>query len=458
MARTTKPEKRKKTIPYNFGDKHKAYIRKSQDCMINVAEGAVRAGKTVDNVLAFCHELKTTKDKIHLASASTLGNAKIILGDCNGFGIEHFFRGQCRWGKYKGNEALIIKGKDTGFKTRIVIFSGAMLASSYKSIRGNSYGMWIGTEINLHHKSFVQEAFNRSIAADKRKIWWDLNLDNPKSWIYTEYIDKYQQDAADCKFLGGYNYAHFTIDDNINISDQRKAEVKSQYDPTSIWYKRDILGLRIAAEGLIFQSFANDPEKYIIPESQLDKSKITSIQIGIDFGGNKSKTTFVATAFIEGFKKLVVIADHKIDGGKGEVGPDTIYTAFIKFVKTLYMRFNPLLIKFAWADNENQAVINGLRVACARARLMVKIVDCYKAPRNDRISMLTSLMVQGRFWVLDICKNVIGSLSEQIWDPKIPDRDERLDDGTCDIDTADALEYSFSKFIKPLTLAGGENI
>ena len=42
MARTTKPEKRKKTIPYNFGDKHKAYIRKSQDCMINVAEGAVR--------------------------------------------------------------------------------------------------------------------------------------------------------------------------------------------------------------------------------------------------------------------------------------------------------------------------------------------------------------------------------------------------------------------------------
>ena len=43
MARTTKPEKRKKTIPYNFGDKHKAYIRKSQDCMINVAEGAVRA-------------------------------------------------------------------------------------------------------------------------------------------------------------------------------------------------------------------------------------------------------------------------------------------------------------------------------------------------------------------------------------------------------------------------------
>ena len=94
MAKKIKQVKRKKTIPYNFGDKHKEYIKRSTDCMINVAEGAVRAGKTVDNVLAFCHELKSTKDKIHLASASTLGNAKIILGDCNGLVIEYFFRGQ----------------------------------------------------------------------------------------------------------------------------------------------------------------------------------------------------------------------------------------------------------------------------------------------------------------------------------------------------------------------------
>lgn len=214
----------------------------------------------------------------------------------------------------------------------------------------------------------------------------------------------------------------------------------------------------IAAEGLIFQSFANNPENYTLTVSELDKNKITSIHIGIDFGGNKSKTTFVATAYIDGFKKLIVIADYKIDGGKGEVSPEIINTDFIRFVKALYQRYNPILIKFAWADNENQAVINGLRIACIRARLLVKIVDCYKAPRNGRISLLTSMMSQGRFFVLENCKNVIGSLSEQIWDPKITDKDERLDDGTCDIDTADALEYSFSKFIKPLMLAGGENV
>lgn len=454
MAVTVKKCKRKKTIPYKFGEKHKAYIRSCRDNMINVAEGAVRAGKTVDHILAFCTALKTTHDKIHLASASTVGNAKIILGDCNGFGIEHYFRNQCRWGKYKGNEALIIKGPDTNYRERIVIFVGAMMESSFKSIRGNSYGMWIATEINLHAKSFVQEAFNRTIAAVDRKIFWDLNPDNPKAWIYTDYIDKYAEQEKSGTFLGGYNYGHFTIDDNVNISEQRKAEIKSQYDTTTVWYKRDILGLRIPADGIIFQSFANNSEAYIV--DSIDTAHITSINIGIDFGGNKSKTVFVATAFIDGFKSLVVIADEKIEGGKGEISSELINSRFIAFVKALYRRFNPILIKFAWADNENQAVINSLRFACAKARLFVKIVDCYKAPRNDRIAALSSLMAQVRFFVMRSCTNVIGSLCEQIWNPKVKDRDERLDDGTCDIDTADALEYSFSKFIKPLLAAGGD--
>ena len=454
MARKSKAPKRRRSIGYSFGDKHKEYIAASEGCFANVAEGAVRAGKTVDNVYAFCHELKSTKDKVHLASASTLGNAKLILGDCNGFGIEHYFRGQCRWGKYRGNEALIIKGIDTGFRERIVMFVGGALSNSWTKIRGISIGMWIATEINLHDKHFIQEALNRSIAALKRKFWWDLNPGTPKHWIYTEFIDEYDRKSKAGELLGGYNYEHFTINDNINIPGERRQEIISQYDHSSVQYKRDILGMRLAADGLIFPDFANNTDKYLL--DSVDKSKITSIQIGIDFGGNKSKTTFVATAFMEGFKELIVIADHRIEGGKGEIGPKTVYTEFISFVKALYKEYNPLLIKIAWADNEAQTIINGLRTASRNARLMLKIADCYKAPVNDRIAALLTFMADGRFHVMKSCKHVIGSLSEQVWDSKVEGEDVRLDDGTCDIDTADALEYSFSKFIKILLAVGGE--
>ena len=79
--------KRKKRLEYKFSQKHKDYIRKCSNCEFNVAEGAVRAGKTVDNVFAFAHELKTTPDKIHLATGSTVGNAKLNIGVSTGLGL-----------------------------------------------------------------------------------------------------------------------------------------------------------------------------------------------------------------------------------------------------------------------------------------------------------------------------------------------------------------------------------
>lgn len=49
---------KKQTLKYVFSEKHKEYIRSCVSCEFNVAEGAVRAGKTVDNVYAFAHELR----------------------------------------------------------------------------------------------------------------------------------------------------------------------------------------------------------------------------------------------------------------------------------------------------------------------------------------------------------------------------------------------------------------
>lgn len=155
---------KKQTLKYVFSEKHKEYIRRCVSCEFNVAEGAVRAGKTVDNVYAFAHELKTAPDRIHLATGSTVGNAKLNIGDCNGLGLENIFRGQCHWGKYKNNEALYIKGPSTRFSRRLLSLPELLMADSFKKIRGNSYGMWIATEINLHHDSTIKEALNRQLA------------------------------------------------------------------------------------------------------------------------------------------------------------------------------------------------------------------------------------------------------------------------------------------------------
>ncbi len=441
----------KKTIPYNFSDKHKEYIRRCRDCVYNVAEGAVRAGKTVDNVIAFCKELRDTPDKLHLATASTAATAKLIIGDCNGFGIEHYFRGQCRWGKFKGNEALIICGKFTHGKTKIVMFVGGGKADSYKKFRGASIGMWIATEIDLHHEETIREAITRQAAAKRRKIFWDLNPCTPDAVIYKNYIDEYAKKAADGTLIGGYNYGHFTIADNINITDEQREAFISQYNVNTAEYRRKVLGIRCPADGLIFQQFADDPEKFIVDKKY---SGVKFISIGVDFGGHKSKTTFVASAIIEKYRALGVIADYKMRGGKGTVDPDRInreLITFYKYVRALYPNTQILYID---CDNASQELINGIRLAFARANIPTVVRDCFKGAINTRIYALNGLMTQGRFFVHRDCQNVIDSLCTQVWDSKEITKDVRLDDGTCDIDTADALEYSFSRFIRLFNIFG----
>ncbi len=374
----------RKTIPFNFGDKHKTYIRACVDNTFNFAEGAVRAGKTVDNVFAFAHELKTTPDKIHLASGSTIANAKLNIGDANGFGLEAIFRGQCRWGKYKDNECLYIKGPATGGRQRIVIFAGGAKADSFKKIRGNSYGMWIATEINLHHDSMIKEVFNRQLAAKRRKIFWDLNPDNPNAPIYTEYIDKYRDLAAAGTLLGGYHYEHFTIFDNINIPEERQQEIISQYDPQTVWYRRDILGQRCVAEGLVYPLFADQPERFILK----NRPPVQYAVIGVDFGGSKSAHSFTLTGFTAGFKQVVVLDEYYHNNDKnGRLSPSQVEAAFVDFVKRAKQQYK---VYEAYCDSAEQTLIEGLRVAAARNHLGVEVKNAIKGSINDRIAFYCS--------------------------------------------------------------------
>ena len=435
----------KKTIPYNFSEKHKEYIRRCRDCTYNVAEGAVRAGKTVDNVIAFCKELRDTPDKLHLATASTAATAKLIIGDCNCFGIEHYFRGQCRWGKHDGNDALIIKGTFTGGKKKIVMFVGGGKSNSYTKFRGASIGMWIATEIDLHHENTITEAFNRQGAAKRQKVFWDLNPGSPFAPIYKKYIDEFAKKDADGTLLGGYNYGHFTIFDNINISDKNRSVFISRFNPQSVEYRRYIKGDRCAAEGLVFRQFADNPDRFIVSKKY---SGVKFISIGVDFGGNKSKVTFVASAVIGNYQALGVIADYKMGEGKGTIDPDRINRELITFFRYVQALYPNARIQYIDCDNASQELINGIRLAFIRANIPVVVRDCWKGLINDRIYALNGLMTQGRFFVHEDCLNVIDSLSSQAWDAKEKTKDVRLDDGTFDIDTSDALEYSFSRFIR----------
>lgn len=434
------------TIPWGqFSEKHKTYIKQALRNRMCVAEGAIRSGKTIDHCIIAAAYLEKTPDKYHLASGSTIGNAKLNIGVCNGFGLEALFRGRCRWGKYRDNEALFIQTQ-TGEK--IVIFVGGSKADSYKRILGNSYGLWIATEINEHYDSidsrtsFLKVAAGRQIAAQHPFTLWDLNPCNPKAGIYEQYIDLYRDQGLE----GGYLYEHFTIHDNATITPERLKEIESQYNPETVWYRRDILGERAIAEGLIYQQFADHPDDFIVAESP---RRIRSAVIGVDFGGGTSAHAFCCLGYTED-GTIVVLDEYR---EKEALNPTKLERDFVDFVRRCQMRW---LVTDAWCDSAEQTLINGLRVAAAREHLPINIGNAMKRPINDRIRALCILMGSGRFLIRKACSETIDALKNAVWDGKQLTEDVRLDNGTTNIDSLDALEYSFEREI-PNLIAGWRN-
>jgi PBSX family phage terminase large subunit len=380
--------------------KHKEYMHKGIQATISVAEGAVRAGKTVDNVAMFAKMLELgVQDRIHLASGSTSANAKLNIGDCNGFGLEYIFRGRCKWSKFKGNECLRIK---TANREYIVIFVGGSKADSFKKIRGNSYGMWIATEINLHHDSFIKDAFNRQLASKTRRVFWDLNPSSPANFIYKDYIDKFEETYGE-----RYNYEHFTIRDNASITEERIRDIESQYDKNSVWYRRDILGERCNAEGLVYPMFNKDIHVVRKGDVQTEGDYYVSSDYGI-----QNATVFLLWQKEVGSKRWICLNEYYYSGR------DNHYQKTVsEHVKGLIQMLNGIEPRAIIVDPSASALITELR----RKGYHVRRADNdVKEGIDDVSTMLANQLLA----FCDCCVNTIGEFGIYSWDEKASERGE----------------------------------
>lgn len=426
--------------------KHIEYCKKAMLSKVSVGEGAIRSGKTIDNCIIFSLLLCISRDKIHLASGSTLPNAKLNIGECNGFGLEHIFSGRCRWGKFKENDCLYItipSGEE-----KIVIFAGGGKADSYKKILGNSYGLWIATEINEHYDSddsktsFIKVAMGRQVASYDPHILWDLNPDNPNAKIYTDYIDNWKENGL----IGGYNYQHFTLEDNSSLTEQRKEEIKSQYKVGSIWYLRDILGKRVITEGIIYQEFN---EHHIIKMSNwLDnelRKQIQFISVGVDFGGSTSAHSFIATGILKGFKGAVVLKQTYIHKRIDDVELTKAFIDFIQSVRAEYEGINIIDIR---CDSAEQTLIAGFQRALREHNIGIPINNAIKGKILNRIRFSCKMFSTNKIYILECCDNLINAIRTAIWEKgKV---DVRLDDGIQDVDSLDSYEYSLEPYMEAL--------
>jgi hypothetical protein len=196
------------------------------------------------------------------------------------------------------------------------------------------------------------------------------------------------------------------------------------------------------AEGLIYQQFADAPERFILDDLP-EGDAIRNAVIGVDFGGGTSAHAFCCMGFtIKG--RLVVLDEYR---EKAALTPDKLAQDFVDFVRRCKARW---LVTDCWCDSAEQTLINGLRAASAAAGLGLNIGNAMKRAINDRIRATCILMGAGRFFVARKCRETIDALKSALWDSKKITEDVRLDDGTTNIDNLDAMEYSFEREIPAL--------
>ena len=401
-----------------------------------IADGSVRSGKTVSMAPAFVNWAMANYDECDFAlCGKTVGSLRRNV--VNTLKQQLISLGYEYEEKRTENLIVITDGNHTNYFYQF----GGKDESSQDLIQGMTLAGVLFDEVALMPQSFVAQAEARCSVAGS-KLWYNCNPKGPSHWFKKEYVDI----AKDKKLL----YLHFTMKDNLTLTQ----EVRERYERmfTGVFYIRNVLGLWVTAEGKIYTAFTKDN---IIPVTDWyarDKDgkythpirkRISVVTMGVDFGGNKSSHAFNLTGFTSGFNELVTLKEKRI---LEDVTPNELEDAFLEFVKECIAEYPQLTT--VYCDSAEQVLIRGFKTVLRNNGIALAVKNARKGEIIDRIRFYCQMMNQMRYFIVSNCKETIQAFDDAVWEED--KEDVRLDDGSTNIDSLDAQEYSSEPFMRTM--------
>lgn len=395
-----------------------------------IADGAIRSGKSVAMSLGFVIWAMSEFEACNFAMCGkTIGSfRRNVL-----FWLKLMLRSRGYSVSEQRTENLVIVRRGN-VENYFYVFGGKD-ERSQDLIQGITLAGVFFDEVALMPESFVNQATGRC-SVDGSKFWFNCNPGSPAHWFKTGWIDK----RRDKRLL----YLHFTMDDNLSLSEAVKERYRGMY--TGVFFKRYILGEWKSADGVIYRQFADEPERFILDDVPQD---IIIGTMGLDFGGNGSAHAGCLVGITRGYRSIVVIDEYY---RKEVIDPGTLTDDVCGFVQRAQAQCRAASI---WCDSAETTLIKGIRTEVFARHIPVEVRNARKGEIIDRIRLCDMLMSQGRFFVLRRCQHTIAALSEAVWDGKSPTKDRRLDDGSTNIDSLDALEYALEPHANRLIEFGG---
>lgn len=373
--------------------------------------GAVRAGKTYIDNLIFLYELmrvaklaKQLDDKhpqFILAGASSGAIYNNVIAELSRqFGIDL---------KADKHNHYHLFGVD------IVPVYTASIAGLTGARGFTAYGAYIN-EATLANQEVFNEIRNRCSMRGSHIIC-DTNPDIPTHWLKTDYIDNKDPKAGIISYT-------FTIDDNTFLDKEYVESLKAS-KPKGMFYDRDILGLWVTGEGIVYQDFNKDT--MVIDDSEIPEG--LHYYCGVDWG-------------FEHPNPILLLGDD--DQGNTYVLRD--YTKkhkfinyWVKIAQNLQDEFGRNLIFYA--DSARPDNVNEFQAAG---------INCINANKNvlPGIECVAQKMREGKFFIVESCsQGLMNEIYQYAWDENtgqpLKENDVRHND------RLDALRYAiYSRNVK----------
>lgn len=417
----------------------------------NIKSGAVRSGKSyVDTSFVIPFRIRERVGKPGLAVILGVSKESIernVLQPMREIYTEKLI------GTINNRNVARICGED-------VYCLGAEKVSQLAKIQGMSIKYCYGDEVAKWNKEVFQMLKSR---LDKPYSCFDgsCNPEHPTHWL-KEFLDNPELDI----YLQEY-----TLFDNPYLPVEFVEQLCKEYAGT-IYYDRLILGLWKRAEGAIYKRFADDPEVFkcnVIEQrikdcerQQFKKQDITSIEIGLDFGGNQSGHAFVARGYTDDYRYVIALVSKRIKAKdeNEDIDSNALDKLFCEFVQEVIDKYaickkrgkivEYCNVESVYWDNAETVLGNSIQNAVEKQFPWISVRPAKKKQVNDRIRCTVRLMGAGRFFITDDCETLGTALSDAVWDKTVQDKDVRLDDGSTDIDSLDAFEYTIERDMKYL--------
>ena len=367
-----------------------AYLH--EDFKTMILTGAVRSGKTFIDNLLFLYELKRVKRQaelkgekhpLYILAGASSGSIKdnIIVSIGNDFGID------MNPDKHNHYHLFGVDIKPVYTKS----IGGLAGARGF-----NAYGAYIN-EASLAHPMVFSEILSRCSEPGSHVIA-DTNPDVPTHWLKTDYIDNKNPKNKTLVFT-------FTMDENTFLAPDYVEQKKAQ-TPTGMFYDREILGLWVSGDGLVYRDF--DKQRMVIPKAKLPH--IVKYYCGVDWG----------------FEHKGVITVWG-DDTKGNIYLIEEYTSQFKYISYWVKLAKKLQDKYGynltfWADSARPDNVTEFQKAG---------IDCRNANKSRMagIEKVAEFMKTGHFFVnADGIDQFLDEIYQYVWDENTGEPKKENDD------------------------------